>query len=105
MFGLIKKIVGTKNDREVKRIRPYVVAINALEDDFQKLSDADLKAKTDEFKKRISEATEESRNALQDAQAAASAADIEERVELTPRRRMRRMRSIAALSPRWQPSA
>src|SRR3990172_2778720 len=70
MFGLIKKIVGTKNDREVKRIRPYVVAINALEDDFQK---------------RISEATEESRSALEEAQAAASAADIEEREELKSR--------------------
>jgi preprotein translocase subunit SecA len=85
MFGLIKKIVGTKNDREVKRIRPYVVAINALEDDFQKLSDADLKAKTDEFKKRISEATEESRSALEEAQATASTADIEEREELKSR--------------------
>src|SRR3990172_4126097 len=85
MFGLIKKIVGTKNDREVKRIRPYVVAINALEDDFQKLSDADLKAKTDEFKKRISEATEEARAALEEAQAAASTADIEEREELKSR--------------------
>jgi len=85
MLGLIKKIVGTKNDREVKRIRPYVVAINALEADFRKMSDAELKAKTDEFKKRIREGTEEARAALEEAQAAASTADIEEREELKSR--------------------
>jgi preprotein translocase SecA subunit len=85
MLGLIKKFVGTKNDREVKRIRPYVDAINALEDDFEKLSDAELKAKTDKFKKRISEATEALRSDLEEAQAAASAADIEEREELKSR--------------------
>src|SRR3990170_1941578 len=85
MLSLIKKIVGTKNDREVKRIRPYVDAINALEAGFQELSDGDLKAKTDDFKKRIGDATEESRSALEEAQAAASAVDIEEREELRSR--------------------
>ena len=43
MLSLIKKIVGTKNDREVKRIRPYVGEINELEAEFQKLSDAELR--------------------------------------------------------------
>jgi preprotein translocase SecA subunit len=85
MLALIKKIVGTKNDREVKRIRPYVDEINELEAEFQKLSDAELRAKTDEFKKRVQEATDPLRNALEEAQREALAADTEDREELKSR--------------------
>ncbi len=54
MLGkLIKGIFGSKNERELKRIAPLVQRINALEPDFQKLSDAQLKAKTAEFKERL----------------------------------------------------
>ncbi|WP_300359273.1 preprotein translocase subunit SecA [Fusobacterium sp.] len=52
-MGLLKAIFGTKNDREVKRMRKTVAKINALEPDFEKLSDEELKGKTEEFKKRI----------------------------------------------------
>jgi preprotein translocase SecA subunit len=85
MLGLIKKIVGTKNDREVKRIRPYVDEINAFEAEFQKLNDAGLRAKTDEFKKRIHEATDPLRSALDEAQREALTADTEDREELKSR--------------------
>src|SRR5438876_9651382 len=47
------KIFGTKNEREIKRLMPRVLAINALEPERQKLSDEQLRAKTDEFRKRI----------------------------------------------------
>jgi preprotein translocase subunit SecA len=47
------KVFGTKNEREVKRLRPRVAAINALESEIQELSDEQLRAKTDEFRKRI----------------------------------------------------
>ena len=47
------KVFGTRNDREIKRLRPRVAAINALEPEIQKLSDDQLRAKTDEFRKRI----------------------------------------------------
>ncbi|MEE9568600.1 MAG: preprotein translocase subunit SecA, partial [Candidatus Binatia bacterium] len=53
--NLIKKIVGTKNERELKRIRPLVERINALEPQCEKLTDAELRAKTDEFKKRLAD--------------------------------------------------
>ncbi|NIQ03362.1 MAG: preprotein translocase subunit SecA [Nitrospinaceae bacterium] len=53
VLGLIKKIVGTRNDRELKRIQSYVDRINALEPDIQKLTDDQLKAKTPEFKERF----------------------------------------------------
>jgi preprotein translocase subunit SecA len=53
--GILKKVFGTANDRMLKRIQVQVDQINALEADITKLSDADLRAKTDEFKKRFNE--------------------------------------------------
>jgi preprotein translocase SecA subunit len=53
MLDLIRKIVGSKNDRELKRIQPLVDKIGTLEPSFEKLTDAELTAKTDEFKKRL----------------------------------------------------
>jgi preprotein translocase subunit SecA len=41
------------NEKELKRLEPIVAQINSLEPDFQKLSDAELRAKTDEFKARL----------------------------------------------------
>ena len=41
------------NEKEMKRLQPLVGAINSLEPDFEKLSDAELRAKTDEFKARL----------------------------------------------------
>ena len=53
MIGsIIKKIVGSKNDRELKRMWPIVEKINSLENTISKLSDDQLKAKTAEFKER-----------------------------------------------------
>jgi preprotein translocase subunit SecA len=52
---LLGKVFGTKNERVIKALRPDVEAINALEPEMQKLSDAELRAKTDEFRKRIQE--------------------------------------------------
>jgi len=49
----IAKVFGTKNEREVKRLMPLVTQISALEPEMQKLSDADLRAKTDEFRARV----------------------------------------------------
>jgi preprotein translocase subunit SecA len=50
---LLKKIFGTKHERDVKRMMPVVTAINALEPSFTALDDAALRAKSDEFRKRI----------------------------------------------------
>ncbi|MEL6793957.1 MAG: preprotein translocase subunit SecA, partial [Pseudomonadota bacterium] len=51
--GIAKKVFGTTNDRVVKGAKKTVDAINALEPDFEKLSDDELKAKTPEFKERL----------------------------------------------------
>ena len=52
-MGLLKAIFGTKNDREVKRMRKTVAKINFLEPEYEKLSDEELRGKTEEFKKRL----------------------------------------------------
>ncbi|MDH3998790.1 MAG: preprotein translocase subunit SecA [Desulfuromonadales bacterium] len=54
MIGsLVKKIVGSKNDRELKRLQSIVSEVNAREPEVQALSDEALKAKTTEFKERL----------------------------------------------------
>jgi preprotein translocase subunit SecA len=50
---VLAKIFGTKNEREVKRIRPMIAAINDLEPGMQQLSDPELAKKTVEFKQRV----------------------------------------------------
>jgi preprotein translocase subunit SecA len=49
------KVFGTSNEREIKRLMPLVEQINALEPEVKQLSDEQLRAKTDEFRKRIHE--------------------------------------------------
>src|ERR1700712_369733 len=50
---LLAKVVGTQNDRELKRLRPIVAQVNALEPAIQALSDAQLRGKTAEFRQRL----------------------------------------------------
>jgi preprotein translocase subunit SecA len=54
---LLGKVFGTKNEREIKKLLPMVQQINALEPEMQKLSDDQLRAKTDEFRRKIVERT------------------------------------------------
>jgi preprotein translocase subunit SecA len=55
MIGfIVKKIVGSKNDREVRRLRPLVARINALEAELQKVSEDVLRQKTAAWKEEIS---------------------------------------------------
>ena len=52
---LLGKVFGTKNERVIKALMPKVQAINALEPQIEKLTDAELRSKTDEFRQRIQE--------------------------------------------------
>ena len=52
-MGLVEKVFGTHSGREVKRVIPIVDKIEALEPEYEKLSDEALKAKTIEFKNRL----------------------------------------------------
>lgn len=51
----MQKIMGTHSERELKRVYPLVDKIEALDPEMQKLSDEQLRGKTDEFKKRLGE--------------------------------------------------
>jgi len=55
---LLSKVFGSRNDRQIKRMRKTVAEINALEPEYQKLSDAELRAKTDEFRQRLADGTQ-----------------------------------------------
>ncbi len=55
LTNIITKIVGSRNDRILKKLRKAVKQINALETEFEALSDEELKAKTAEFQQRIAE--------------------------------------------------
>ncbi len=53
MQWIIKKLVGTKNERDLKKLRPLVARINELEEQLQSLSDEALQSKTVEFRERL----------------------------------------------------
>ena len=54
-MSLFEKMFGTHSEKEIKRIMPLVEQIEALDEPMQKLSDDELKAKTEEFKKRFAD--------------------------------------------------
>ncbi len=53
--AILAKVFGTKNEREIKAMRPTVAAMNDLEPAMRELSDIDLAAKTIEFKEKIAQ--------------------------------------------------
>ena len=61
-MGLFTKLFGTRSEREVKKLEPQVEAVMALEEPYKKLTDQELRAKTQEFKDRY--AAGETRDAL-----------------------------------------
>ena len=54
VMGLFSKIFGTYSDRQIKKIIPLVDEIEALSDTYAAMSDSEMRAKTDEFKERLS---------------------------------------------------
>ncbi|MES2550522.1 MAG: preprotein translocase subunit SecA [Pseudomonadota bacterium] len=70
MLGLgsiARKVFGSPNDRKVKSVRPIVAQINALEPEFQALTDEGIIAKTHEFQKRVQEGGESLESILPEA--------------------------------------
>ena len=56
MFGAVaRKIFGSSNERRIRAFRPRVDAINALEKELERLSDDELRARTDAFRKELAE--------------------------------------------------
>ena len=52
MLKVAKKLFGTENDRKLRKMKPMLERINALEPDFEKLTDQELKGKTPEYRQR-----------------------------------------------------
>ncbi|MEW6510075.1 MAG: preprotein translocase subunit SecA [Bacteroidota bacterium] len=59
MLGVLKKLFGSKHEKDVKALRPAVEEINLRYEECQSLSDDELRAKTEEFRGRIREAVKE----------------------------------------------
>ena len=57
IFGVFTKIFGSKSDRDLKKIQPFVDLINEFVPELQKISDEELRARTEKFKKMLAEAT------------------------------------------------
>ena len=55
LSAIAKKVIGSRNERLVRRMRKSVERINALEPDLEKLSDGELRVKTEEFRSRLKE--------------------------------------------------
>ena len=55
MLKFLIKLLGGSNDKKIKQVLPIIDHINALEPEYEKFSDEELRAKTDEFKKILSE--------------------------------------------------
>ncbi|MGX8699676.1 MAG: hypothetical protein ACSW8F_07060, partial [bacterium] len=51
-MSIFSRLFGTRSEREIKKFEPTVRKIEALEEDYKKLTDAQLRAKTAEFKER-----------------------------------------------------
>jgi preprotein translocase subunit SecA len=73
-----KKVFGSKNDRELKRLRPLVKKINDYEEAISALSDEDLRNKTEEFRQRVREGAASERKELE-----ALRAELHEAAEAT----------------------
>jgi len=58
LAAIFRSVFGTKHERDVKRMRPVVEAINAIEPDLQALSDSALRDKTEALRKRLADGEE-----------------------------------------------
>lgn len=77
--NLYTKLTGDPNEKEINRLKPVVDEINQLEPAIQKLSDAQLRAKTDEFKARLNDRLAEPRARVDELRQQFAVADTETR--------------------------
>ncbi|MCI0474824.1 MAG: hypothetical protein L0Y55_01120, partial [Anaerolineales bacterium] len=77
--NLYTKITGDPNEKEINRLQPVVDEINSLEPEMQKLSDAQLRAKTDEFKARLTDDLAEPRARVAELREQFAVADTDTR--------------------------
>jgi len=98
MSWLIQKLIGTQHARELKRLMPVVERINRLEPAVQKLSDSELRAKTDEFRARLRKQLED-HQFIEPYSPTWYELDHEERLRLRRERRAIQHRALDVLLP------
>jgi len=82
--NLIKKVLGDPHEREVNRLQPLVDEINEYYESYESLTDDQLRAKTDEFRARIAEATADVREDVEELRSRKRASeDADEREQLS----------------------
>ncbi len=94
-MGILKTVFGTKFDRDRKRLQPLVDEINRLEEEYRQLSDGEIRARTDEFRRRFAEATAATRDELdriQSALAEETPPEEEDALKVEERRLIGRLR-------------
>ncbi|ACY47273.1 preprotein translocase subunit SecA [Rhodothermus marinus] len=108
MFDFLKKLFGDRNERELRKLWPIVHKVNEYAEQFKALSDEELRAKTDEFKRRIKEAVAdiEARKAEIEARLRGEVPDISgdghaEVEELSPEERERLYEELDDLEKEW----
>ena len=94
----LEKLLGTQNARELKRLWPVVEKINRLEPELKRLSDAQLRAKTDEFRARLQQALANTQ-LIQPHTAQWYVLNHDERQQLKRERRGVQQRALDALLP------
>ena len=104
MIGwVLHKVIGTQNERALKRLRPVVERVNAFGDETARLADEQLRAKTDAFRARIRAAAAVYERELDEAQAAradeAVADEVEERKRQMRERRKRQQAVLDEILP------
>jgi preprotein translocase subunit SecA len=77
MLGILRKVFGSKHEKDIKIFAPRVEEINRHYAGYQNLSDAELRAKTDEFRARIKEATKELEDQIAEVRAQLENQDLE----------------------------
>jgi preprotein translocase subunit SecA len=90
MLGVLRKLFGSKHEKDVRALRPLVDEVNVFYEEYGKLTDDELRGKTPEFRARIQEALKETDESL-----AAKRAELQQDVEPPVRERL--LDEIAAL--------
>ncbi len=84
--AFVKKIIGSQHDREVRNLQPLVDEINEIAEEFAELTEAELKAKTEEFRTYIAEQVGPIEEEIEELRAEkAQSTDLAERESLTLR--------------------
>jgi len=86
VFGVFTKLFGSKSDRDLKKIQPYVDEINSFEPELKVISDEELRGRTEKFKKMLADATAPIEEQIRDLKARIN--DMESDLSIDERREL-----------------